>query len=154
MIYWLIQIAFSYFCTVGFGVLTNVPRRALNGCGITGMIGWCVFLLMRQNDFGIGSSNFIAAFLIGIFSIYFSRYKKMPVIIFSIPSIVPLVPGGPAYQAVREFVLGNSSNGFQYVVIVILTSGAIAAAFMLTSLVENIVLQWQQKYKNPSKGRG
>ena len=78
----------------------------------------------------------------------------MPVIIFSIPSLVHLVPGGPAYKAVREFVLGNSASGFQYVVIVILTSGAIASAFMLTSLVENIVLQWQQRYKNPSKGRG
>lgn len=152
MIYWLIQIAFSYLCTVGFGVLTNVPRRALNGCGLTGMVGWCVFLLMRQHEFGIGSSNFFAAFLIGVLSIYFSRYKKMPMIIFSIPSLVPLVPGGPAYQAVREFVLGNSSDGFQYVVVVILTSGAIAAAFMLTSLVENIVLQWQIKHKNPPRG--
>ncbi len=71
--------------------------------------------------------------------------KKMPMIIFNIPSLVPLVPGGPAYKAVREFALGDNFVGFENLMIVVITAGAIAGGFMMTSVVEKIVNRWQIK---------
>lgn len=142
--YWLLQIFSGYTSSIAFGILTNVPRTALNACGLTGMISWLIYLGLRTLSFGLGFANFAAAFFIGLASIYFSRRQKMPMIIFTIPSLVPLVPGGPAYQAIREFVLGNTTLGFQHMLTVIITAGAIAAAFMMTSLVEQLVFQWYQ----------
>jgi len=139
---WIIQALFSYFSTIGFGIIANIPRRALHASGIAGMISWLIFLILRAHSFGIGSANFFAAFFIGLASIFFSRRKKMPMIIFIVPSLVPLVPGAPAYQAVREFVLGNPADGFQSMLTVIITAGAIAAAFMMTNLVEQLVIKW------------
>lgn len=147
---WLMQLLLSYLGTIAFGVLTNIPRKAFHACGITGMISWLIFLFLREHSFGIGSANYFAAFFIGLASVYFSRRKKIPMIIFIVPSIVPLVPGAPAYQAVREFVLGNSRVGVQNMLTVILTAGAIAAAFMMTSLVEQLVLKWHYVKKNRS----
>lgn len=60
-------------------------------------------------------------------------------IIFYIPSLVPLVPGGPAYQAVRSILLGNIDDGLQLILKVVFTAAAIAAGFMVTSLLERIV---------------
>ena len=64
----------------------------------------------------------------------------MPMIIFNIPSLVPLVPGDSAYKAVREFALGDNFVGFENLMIVVITAGAIAGGFMMTSVVERSLI--------------
>lgn len=141
----LIHIAFSFVSTVAFGVLTNIPKRALIATGAAGMIGWLIYWGLQQQGYGIGSANFLAAIAVGCVSIFFSRRKKMPMIIFNIPSLVPLVPGGPAYKAVREFALGDNFVGLENLMIVVITAGAIAGGFMMTNVVEKSIMHWQMK---------
>ncbi|MBP2100056.1 threonine/serine exporter family protein [Enterococcus rivorum] len=143
-----IHFLFSYLSTVTFGVVTNVPRRVLNACGITGGIGWMIFWLTKNLESGQVFANFLGSVGIGLMSIYFSRKKKMPMIIFNIPSLVPLVPGGPAYQAVRSFVLGDYTTGSYFAIKVILTAGAIASGFMITGIVERIVKAFLDRTKS------
>lgn len=135
----LIHFLFSLIATITFAVLTNVPKRALLACGLTGALGWLTFWLLKDLSTGPTFANFLGAGVIGITSVFFSRKLKMPMIIFNIPSLVPLVPGGPAYQAVRSFVLGDLTGGVNQMMVVIATAGAIAAGFMATTLVENIL---------------
>ena len=140
-----IHLSFSFLSTVTFGILTNIPKRALVATGIAGTVGWMIYWSLKTIGYGLGSANFLAAFAVGCVSIFFSRRKKMPMIIFNIPSLVPLVPGGPAYKAVREFALGDNIVGFENLMIVVITAGAIAGGFMMTSVVEKIVNRWQVK---------
>ncbi|OTN90548.1 hypothetical protein A5819_003048 [Enterococcus sp. 7E2_DIV0204] len=135
----LIHCLFSYLSTVTFGIVTNVPRKLLNACGITGAVGWMVYWSTKNLEVGVIFANFLGAIGIGLLSIYFSRKKKMPMTIFNIPSLVPLVPGGPAYQAVRSIVLGDYVLGFHSIIKVIMTAGAIAAGFMVTGIVERLL---------------
>ncbi|BCA86085.1 membrane protein [Enterococcus saigonensis] len=146
-----IHFLFSFISTVAFGIITNIPKRSLLATGLTGAIGWMVYWLLRQNAHGLGFSNFVAAIAIGCLSIFFSRRLKMPMIIFNIPSLVPLVPGGPAYQAIRELVLGDSAKSWNNLKIVIMTAGAIAAGFMITSLVETLVFKFNTHIKKASQ---
>ena len=141
----LVNVVFSYLSTVTFGVITNIPRKALNACGITGAAGWMIFILLRQMEAGEVFANFFSAVCIGLLSIYFSRKKKMPTILFNIPSIVPLVPGGPAYQAIRNFVLDNYISGFHFTMTVVMTAASIAAGFMVTSLVERLLKRYAMR---------
>ena len=140
----LIHFLFSFMSTVSFGVLTNVPRRTLLASGLIGSLGWMVYFLMREADYPLGFSNFIAAFLIGCLSIFFSRLKKIPMLVFIVPSLVPLVPGGPAYLAVRQIVIGDGNKGLYYMLIVAVTAGSIAGGFVMTTLVEKIVARFQK----------
>lgn len=140
----LIHFLFSFMSTVSFGVLTNVPRRTLLASGLIGSLGWMVYFLLREADYPLGFSNFIAAFLIGCLSIFFSRLKKIPMLVFIVPSLVPLVPGGPAYLAVREIVIGDGDKGLYYMLIVAVTAGAIAGGFVMTTLVEKLVSRFQK----------
>ena len=71
----LINILFSYLASVGFGVLLNIPRKALNGCGIIGVLGWMVYLFIKHLDLGNMLSNLLAAFAIGVTAIIFARVK-------------------------------------------------------------------------------
>lgn len=68
--------------------------------------------------------------------------------IFNIPSLVPLVPGGAAYQAVRSIVLGDYVGGFHSIIKVILTAGAIAAGFMVTGIVERLLKKFFDKNRS------
>lgn len=142
-----LQCIFSYLSTVTFGIITNVPRKLLNACGITGAVGWLIFWFTKNLDSGEIFANFLGAIGIGLMSIFFSRKKKMPMTIFNIPSLVPLVPGGPAYQAVRSIVLGDFSSGAHSIIKVIMTAGAIAAGFMVSGIVERLVKKILDKQK-------
>lgn len=153
MVY-LIQISFSFLATVAFGILTNVPRKALLACGLTGMTGWMTYWLSNQLGVGLGFSNFFGAFVIGLLSVFFSRKMKMPMIIFNIPSLVPLVPGGPAYKAVRDILLRNFEVGVTNLLIVLVTAGAIAAGFMATGICERMLMAYLTARKNKKIAKG
>ena len=114
MPFWLeivINVAFSYIASVGFALTINVPHRALNSSGISGAVGWMAYWFCFRLGMGRMVSNLISAFLIGILGLFFARRKKCPATIFNIPALVPLVPGMPAYQAVRALVAGNYAGG-------------------------------------------
>nr|WP_242590218.1 MULTISPECIES: threonine/serine exporter family protein [Enterococcus] len=142
---------FSYLSTVTFGIVTNVPRKVLNVCGLTGAVGWMIYWSTKNLEAGAIFANFFGAIGIGLLSIYFSRRKKMPMTIFNIPSLVPLVPGGPAYQAVRSIVLGDYVSGIHFIIKVIMTAGAIAAGFMVTGIVERLLKNLLDKNKTVLK---
>lgn len=147
MPYWLqfvVQLSFSYLSTVAFAILINVPRRALNLAGWAGAVGWIVYWVLAYDcQVGRMLANLVGAFAIGCCGMIFSRIKKMPVIIFNIPGLVPLVPGGTAYQAVRALVLGQEAQAGKLTVRVAMVAGAIAVGFMLAQLLA------EQTYKHP-----
>ena len=37
-----IQFSFSFLATAAFAIITNVPRRALICCGLSGAFGWMI----------------------------------------------------------------------------------------------------------------
>ena len=58
----------------------------------------------------------------------------MPVILFNIPAMVPLVPGGTAYEAVRYLALGQLNQAMKLTVLVAMIAAAIAVGFMLAQI--------------------
>ena len=65
-----------------FGIITNIPRKALVACGITGMTGWMIYYVLTQTfDASQTFANFLGTVGLGIASIFFPL-QKMPMIIF------------------------------------------------------------------------
>ncbi|MDT2571844.1 threonine/serine exporter family protein [Enterococcus raffinosus] len=143
-----INFLFSMFSTIAFSVITNIPRRAFLACGFTGAAGWMTFWILQtychQN---IGISNFLGAMMIGLISIFFSRVMHVPVIVFNVPSLVPLVPGGPAYMAVRYMMNQEFTESMEKVVTVLVTAGAIAIGFMFTNLIERALKRTRSNFQ-------
>ncbi len=61
-----------------------------------------------------------------------SRRYKRPVIIFIVPGIIPLVPGGAAYQATRSLVSNDYTSAVNTFLEVTLISGAIAFGILVS----------------------
>lgn len=140
-----IQLILSYVATVTFAIITNVPKRALNACGITGTFGWMAYWTVLQTDSGIGASTLAGTFVVAVLSHTFAKYKKMPITIFNVPGIVPLVPGGLAYQAVRNFVLGDYTEAIGISVQVTVVAGAIAAGLMLSEVFNHSIRTFRER---------
>lgn len=75
----------------------------------------------------------------------FAKYKKLPITIFNVPGIVPLVPGGLAYQAVRNFVLGDYTEAIGFSVQVTVVAGAIAAGLMLSEVFNHSIRTFRER---------
>lgn len=144
MSYWmeiLLNVCFSWLASVGFALIINVPHRVLVLGGLAGVCGWMTYWF--ANDFGFGrmGSNLLGAFVIGIFGLVFARIKKCPVTLFNVPALVPLVPGVPAYQAVRALVDGDYNSAEDAILRVGIVTAAIALGFLLSTLFTGMVNQ-------------
>ncbi|WP_208559569.1 threonine/serine exporter family protein [Marinilactibacillus kalidii] len=124
----------AFIATVGFGILYNVPKRTILASSLAGATGWIVYYYLSFQldlDFFVGAGA--AAFLVANCSQWFARYFRMPVIVFAIPGIIPLVPGGSAYNMMRAFIEGHSDMAFMYATETFLVSGAIALGLSVNS---------------------
>jgi len=134
------QLITSFVSTAAFGIIFNVPRSKLFLCGLVGMVGWIVYIALNINlhtDSVI--ATFIAAFIVGIISQIFARIYKEPIIIFSVSGIIPMVPGGLAYDAMRHFVENDYNSAIQLAAKAFMLSGAIAIGIVFSEVVKQIM---------------
>lgn len=123
-----IQFSFSFLATAAFAVITNVPRRSLICCGLSGAFG-----------------SLLGSLGVAFISDLFSKRLKMPVTIFNIPGMVPLVPGGLAYQAVRNLVTESYREAAHYAVQAIMIAGAIALGLVLSEVFNHNIRNFKVK---------
>lgn len=71
-----VQTTFSYLGTIAFAIMINIPRRALNACGLCGMAGWLTFWLLYQVGSGRMVANVMGSLILGVMGLYFARKKK------------------------------------------------------------------------------
>lgn len=131
------QIILSFIASAAFGIILNSPKRGVFYCGVAGSLGWVSFWASNQILDDLAISNFIGSLCIGVLCIFLSRKLRLPVITINTPAIVPLVPGGAAYMAVRSLVEENYIDSVNYFMDVLWTSGAIVLGFMVVKIIEN-----------------
>lgn len=129
-----IKTVFSFFATVAFGKLFKCPESCLYKAGFVGMVGFGVYIILLSG-FGLSSmlSNFAGTVALSICSEIFARWYRQPVPIFSIPGIIPLVPGLPLYRAMNYTMLNAYSLGMHTFVSAALDATAIAMGILLVS---------------------
>ncbi|MFB9769911.1 threonine/serine exporter family protein [Lactiplantibacillus modestisalitolerans] len=139
------QLILAYAAVLGFGLILNIPHQALNLAGWIGTLTWGAYLLIQAADGGVVLGSLVGSVGIGVLSSLAARYKKMPAIIFNIPSLVSFVPGSQAYQMVRNFALGQYRLAVEFTLQVIMITGAIALGFLLAELLNRLIaFCWQQ----------
>lgn len=130
----ILQLITSFIAAATFCILFNAPARALVQCGFAGMVGWILYLQLDKN-WDTVVATFLATVVVGVISQIFARSFKMPVIIFSVGGIIPLVPGGLAYDAMRKFVENDNNQAIQFAVQALMLSGAIATGLVLSEVL-------------------
>jgi uncharacterized membrane protein YjjB (DUF3815 family) len=142
-----INLLFSFIATAGFGIIFNAPIKAIPVCGLVGSIGWIIYYTLMQFSMSEVHATFLGAFVVAILAQIFARRFKSPMIVFNIPGIIPLVPGGIAYNTMRSIVELDYSSAVVYGTRVLLISGAIAMGLVFAEVIVQMI------YRMLNKGR-
>ncbi|MDO7908614.1 threonine/serine exporter family protein [Paenibacillus sp. JX-17] len=132
------QLITSFIAAAAFVIIFNAPRRTLLQCGLVGMISWFVYFMLVDRYDALAAS-LAATFIVGIVCQAFARLYKMPVIIFSVAGIIPLVPGGMAYDAMRNFVEHDYNNAMELAAEAMMISGSIAVGLVLSEVLNQMI---------------
>ena len=76
---------------------------------------------------------FVAAIAVAVFSELLARRRQQPVLVFLIPGVIPLVPGGKAYLTMLSFLREDYTEALISLVSTILLAGAVAAGIIIAS---------------------
>ena len=128
---WYIQLPAAFIGTLGFSALFGAPRKYYLSCGVTGMLGWGLYLLLVPLLSVVGAA-FFAALLVATVSHLLAWARCCPVTVFLICGIIPLVPGGgifwTAYHLVANHLQLAATTGFTALKVTIAIAGGIIIA--------------------------
>ncbi|KAF0333526.1 threonine/serine exporter family protein [Pediococcus acidilactici] len=149
----LLEFVMAGIATVGFGIIINIPHRALLTAGIIGGISWGIYWEMLQFHLGLALSSLTATTVIALLSLFAARRLKMPMIVFSIPGIVPLVPGGQAYQMIRNFALSNTRLATHFMLEVGVIAGSIGIGFLMAEFIDRLQRKLVVRFKKVQENK-
>lgn len=132
---------------VGFAVLFNVPARTLVSIFIMAALGGLTKTIMIHLESNVIVASFTGATLIGFLSITFAHRKHAPPPIFSIPAVIPMVPGIFAYRMMlglislagkiepttyTQILSETINNGLKVMLILMSLAGGVGLPMLLT----------------------
>lgn len=146
---------------LGFAILFNVPRRTLIEIWVLGFIGGMVKFSFLHFHVNIVFASLWAATLVGFLSIKTAHLKNSPPLIFSIPAVIPMVPGAFAYKMMLGLIaltsmedpdiylqtLIETVNNGAKMMFVLIALGTGVAVPMLLSRKESIKKSSYNKHK-------
>src|SRR5699024_11623327 len=95
LMFWILNLIFSYTASLFFGIIFDVPKYLYNAVGIVGACGWMVYTLFYDGlELHTIYSSFFGSLALDLLSHVMTRYKKEQVFLFMVPGIVILLTGG------------------------------------------------------------
>lgn len=145
--HFLIQTLVALLGTMAFSVLFSVPRRYYCACGLCGMMGWIVYLLLlRVAGLGAVSATFGGTLAVMLGARFCAVHLRCPITVFIICGIFPLVPGAgifwTGYYAVANQMALAASSGFLALKLTI----AIVLGILLLSSIP-----FHRRHQHPSR---
>ncbi|OLS40496.1 threonine/serine exporter family protein [Bacillus sp. MRMR6] len=133
------QLITSFVATAAFGVIFNAPKETLIRCGLVGMGGWLIYYVTEDYTGNAIIATLGATIFIGVVSQELAKFYKTPVIIFSVAGIIPLVPGGLAYDTMRKFVESDYYTAVALGAKVTMLSGSIAFGLVFSEVINQLI---------------
>lgn len=95
----------AVIATISFGITFQMPRRHYLACGLTGAVGWMVYIFgVELFALSPAIATLVATLPLTGCARFFSIRHKAPVTIFLLPGIFPLVPGAGIYYTAYYFL--------------------------------------------------
>lgn len=140
--HWVIQLSAALLGTVGFSVLFGAPRRYYFACGLTGMVGWAIYLALLHVGAGTTGAALGGALLVAATAQVLAVLRHCPATVFLVCGIIPLVPGGgifwTAYYIVTNQLGAAAHTGFSALKVAIAIAGGIVLMAGVVRLLNNL----------------
>ncbi len=141
----ILQCLWAFLGSLGFGVFFNVHGKNLFYAALGGLVGWIVYLVspcftnMQLMQF------FWASVAISLYSELLAMWRKCPVTVFLVASMIPLVPGGTIYYTMESLLLGDTQKFIELGVSTFEIAGSIAMGILASSFAVKLVKTLKRK---------
>lgn len=126
----IIQTIVAFFATLSFCILFGVPMKQFIYCGFTGAIAWLCDILLVSFQISPVVATFVAAIILTSLSRIFAIRRKVPVTVFLIAGIFPLVPGAGIYYTTYYMIMNQPNQAVDMGIETIKLAVAIALGIM------------------------
>lgn len=129
------QLVVAFIATISIALLFDVPKIEFFYCGLTGGIGWVVYLMVYE---GINSkvlATLAAALTVSFIARIFAVRRRLPVTIFLISGIFSLVPGAGIYYTTYYLLDNKLGEAFDKGVETISIAIAISFGIMIVFFI-------------------
>jgi uncharacterized membrane protein YjjB (DUF3815 family) len=97
---------FAAIAAIGFGAISDPPKRSFKFIAILGAIGHaCRFCLMNYFQVDITVASFVSALIIGMGSLWLGNRIYCPMTVIYIPALLPMIPGKFAYNTIFSQIM-------------------------------------------------
>ncbi|HJE03515.1 hypothetical protein AAX26_00707 [Aliarcobacter thereius] len=134
-----IEGVFAACASLGFAMVFNVPKHTLKYCAFGGAIVYDLRTIFLSLDFGIEISTFVASSIIGLIALYWSRKYKIPRPVYTVASIIPVLPGTYAFNAMVN-VIDMNRYGVSVELIELFIHNGLKAIAILFAITFGLVL--------------
>lgn len=135
---WLMQFCWGGIAILGFSIRSNIKGWKLLFTSLGGALSWGLYLQFLNWSSSLLLSIFLATVAVCIYSELLGRLFRIPVAVFVICSIIPLVPGSGLYYAMKAYIDGNGSDFLLKMGQTLMIAGSISVAIAVVSSVTNL----------------
>lgn len=136
----LFNMSIAFISSITFGIISDVPRKSIITGGCIGTLGWMGYWLLNSNGMGVFGSSFACSLLLAFAGQIAARIYKMPLTVFYVPGLVPVVPGITSYHAFRSFILGSYPEAFMEFLNVGFCAVGIASGIVVSDILFRILI--------------
>ena len=134
-----LEAIFASIASVGFAMVFNVPKHTLIYCAFGGAITFITRTILLDLGIGVELSTFIASTIIGIIALYWSRKYLIPRPVYTVASIIPMIPGTYAFSAMISLVDMNT-HGVTHELIQLFIQNGLKAVSILGAISFGLAL--------------
>ena len=128
----------SFLACVGFTLLFNIRGWGIPITCAGGALGWLIYLLFGKTI----PAALLASAFIGVYAEIAARLRRCPVTGYVLVALLPLVPGGGIYYAMRQML----SQDMDQARITLLETFGMATALAIGSMLSSSVFRASWSY--------
>lgn len=149
----LVRVVASFFASLGFAVMFRIHRRHLAVISLGGAITYFLYDLVLF----FSASCFVAGLLSTVFAALFSeilaRARHAPTVVFLLPCVIPTIPGGNLYYAMRYLLAGESVLALDNLRITLQVALGVAGGIIIVSVFFGILMDHITAHKKKKENK-
>jgi len=143
---WFMQVCFGAIAILGFSIRSNIKGSILIFTSLGGALCWGLYLMFLAGTSSLLLSIFLSAAIVCIYGELMARAYKVPVSVFVICGIIPLVPGSGLYYSMIAYIEGNTIEAMTKMGQTIMIAGTISVAIASVSSLANIFTKMLRRF--------
>ena len=146
----LIKLVASFVCSVAFAIIFKIAPKHLLYAGVCGLATYFVYYTFEFFGFTLFVAALASTMVTALSAELLSRLRRAPTIVFLIPGVIPTVPGGSLYNAIRYLLLEDLSLAYKYLFDTLqvglgIAGGIVTVSILVASILERVANHKAQK---------